>query len=345
MNSTLVRPSVREFTMESSETTENANAFEQQYDKSSYTGDPDTMKSANETVVDPCSNDQNDVNPTAVRFVDSETAEHTADQFRLQDQPQCFTAVDLSLDSNSKSKTNNKTTTPHAKGSAFHTSQFSNRHHQPSAVMGSSLNSKLQSSTNDKMVFRPNRKKRKYNFNQFSNNHQPYAAVDLSSNSNIKSMMNDNTVVPYYNRSTNTSNTDQRPGYYQHKQGSWLHFNKKSYKKKRYNSYFRKNVSYTNHRNFNNFNEFQTTASKFDSERTSDLMTNAGDLDKLNKMTAKDFDDDRYARFGIHEYEIKDYVRTITYINCIEHCAENHFKVNINLINLKIVINGLCIYH
>lgn len=335
--------------MENNETTENTNTRQQQYIKS-YTGDLDTTNSANETVVDPSSNDQNDDANSTVRFVESETAEHAADQPRLEDQPQFFTAVDLSLNSNSESITNNRTTTSPTVGSAPNTnpSTFSNSHHQPSTVIGLSLNSKLQSNKNDEVVFQPTKTKRKQYVNQFLQNHQPYAAVDLSSNSNLKSMLNDNIVVPHSNRMTSTSNTDQPPqGYYHHRQGSWLYLNDNAQKKKRVNSYFRKSPKFssTNHMGFKNSNEFQTTVSKFDSERTSDLLKNAGDLDKLNKMTAKDFDNDRYARFGIHEYEIKDYIRTMTYKNCIEHCAENHFKVNINLINLKIVINKLCIYH
>lgn len=55
----------------------------------------------------------------------------------------------------------------------------------------------------------------------------------------------------------------------------------------------------------------------------------SGDLNKLQMMTAVDFDRDRYARYGIHESEIKDYVRTITYKNSIEYCTEKYIKVNI----------------
>jgi len=66
--------------------------------------------------------------------------------------------------------------------------------------------------------------------------------------------------------------------------------------------------------------------SEYDSECESD----PGDLEKMSKMTAADFNDDRYARYGIHESEIKDYVRTITYQNCIEYCSKGYIKVNIN---------------
>lgn len=51
-------------------------------------------------------------------------------------------------------------------------------------------------------------------------------------------------------------------------------------------------------------------------------------LNKLNKCTAIDFFYDRYARYTIHESEIKDYVRTITFKNCFDYCAENYIKVN-----------------
>lgn len=52
-------------------------------------------------------------------------------------------------------------------------------------------------------------------------------------------------------------------------------------------------------------------------------------LDKLKLMTAIDFHSDQYARYSIHETEIKDYVRTNAYKDCIESCAENYIKVNI----------------
>lgn len=308
--------------MENNETTENTNTCQQQC-VTSYTGGLDNENSANEKkVVDPCGNDKNDVDST-MHFIDCQTVEHTADLSRLQDQPQFCTAVDLSLNANSESKTNDENTISHTKESTApntNFNQFPNRHHQPSAVKAWSLNSKLQSNTNDEVVYQPGKMKRKQNFNQLSRNHQPYAAVDLSSNSNIKSIINDNIVVPYSNRLTSTSNIHQPQEYYQHRQDSWLHSNENSYKKKRYNSYYRKSShsSSTSHRNFKN----------------SDRLKNAGDLEKLNKMTAKDFDDDRYARFGIHESEIKDYIRTISYKSCIEHCAENHFKVNINFIHI-----------
>lgn len=58
----------------------------------------------------------------------------------------------------------------------------------------------------------------------------------------------------------------------------------------------------------------------------------SGDLNKLHMMTAIDFDRDRYARYGIHESEIKDYVRTITYKNSIEYCTEKYIKVNISTV-------------
>jgi len=75
--------------------------------------------------------------------------------------------------------------------------------------------------------------------------------------------------------------------------------------------------------------------SEYDSECESD----PGDLEKMNMMTAADFNDDRYARYGIHESEIKDYVRTITYKNCIEYCSKGYIKVNLNYnIFLKLFI-------
>ncbi|XP_060847189.1 protein arginine N-methyltransferase 1-like [Rhopalosiphum padi] len=68
--------------------------------------------------------------------------------------------------------------------------------------------------------------------------------------------------------------------------------------------------------------------SEYDSECDSD----PGDLEKMKIMTAADFNDDRYARYGIHESEIKDYVRTITYKNCIEYCARNYIKDKVVLV-------------
>lgn len=44
-------------------------------------------------------------------------------------------------------------------------------------------------------------------------------------------------------------------------------------------------------------------------------------------MTAADFDRDRYARFGTHESEVKDYIRTMAYKSCIECCAVSQMKV------------------
>jgi len=75
------------------------------------------------------------------------------------------------------------------------------------------------------------------------------------------------------------------------------------------------------HNNFVGINE----NSEYDSECESD----PGDIEKMNMMTAADFNDDRYARYGIHESEIKDYVRTITFKNCIEYCSKGYIKVNI----------------
>lgn len=66
------------------------------------------------------------------------------------------------------------------------------------------------------------------------------------------------------------------------------------------------------------------------SEYDSECESNPGDLEKMSMMTAADLNDDRYARYGIHESEIKDYVRTITYKNCIEYCSQGYIKVNLN---------------
>ncbi|XP_060858397.1 uncharacterized protein LOC132935795 [Metopolophium dirhodum] len=68
--------------------------------------------------------------------------------------------------------------------------------------------------------------------------------------------------------------------------------------------------------------------SEYDSECESD----PGDLEKMSMMTAADFNDDRYARYGIHESEIKDYVRTITYKNCIEYCSQGYIKDKVVLV-------------
>lgn len=72
------------------------------------------------------------------------------------------------------------------------------------------------------------------------------------------------------------------------------------------------------------------TIIKPDLEYDSDASEDSGDLKKLEMMTAIDFNRDRYARFEIHESEMKDYVRTITYKNCLEYCSEHYIKVNIN---------------
>ncbi|XP_025196022.1 probable protein arginine N-methyltransferase 1.2 [Melanaphis sacchari] len=79
---------------------------------------------------------------------------------------------------------------------------------------------------------------------------------------------------------------------------------------------------------FNNtfLNTYQN--SEYDSECDSD----PGDLEKMKIMTAADFNDDRYARYGIHETEIKDYVRTITFKNCIEYCAKEYIKDKVVLV-------------
>lgn len=69
-----------------------------------------------------------------------------------------------------------------------------------------------------------------------------------------------------------------------------------------------------------------------DPEYDSDSSAASGDLSKMAMMTAADFNRDRYARYEIHESEMKDYVRTITYKNCIEYCSEQYMKVNIYFI-------------
>lgn len=64
-----------------------------------------------------------------------------------------------------------------------------------------------------------------------------------------------------------------------------------------------------------------------DSKSDIDTSNDYGDFKKLDMMTAADFDRDRYARFDIHELEVKDYVRTMAYKNCIESCSEKYMKV------------------
>lgn len=66
-------------------------------------------------------------------------------------------------------------------------------------------------------------------------------------------------------------------------------------------------------------------------EYDSDCDSDPGDLEKMKIMTAADYNVDRYARYGIHESEIKDYVRTITFKNCIEYCTKEFIKVSIKL--------------
>lgn len=70
----------------------------------------------------------------------------------------------------------------------------------------------------------------------------------------------------------------------------------------------------------------------------SDLSDVSGDLEKLHMMTAADFDRDRYARYGVHESEIKDYVRTITYMNSIEYCTDKFIKVNTIMIKCTLYL-------
>lgn len=55
---------------------------------------------------------------------------------------------------------------------------------------------------------------------------------------------------------------------------------------------------------------------------------NSFGLNKLQQFTAVDFHHDRYAHYSIHESEIKDYVRTISFKNCFHYCAESNIKVN-----------------
>lgn len=64
----------------------------------------------------------------------------------------------------------------------------------------------------------------------------------------------------------------------------------------------------------------------------------SGDLNKLQMMTAIDLDRDRYARYKIHEMEMKDYVRIVTFKNCLEYCAEKYIKVNIKLKNQFVLV-------
>lgn len=79
--------------------------------------------------------------------------------------------------------------------------------------------------------------------------------------------------------------------------------------------------------------ENQYKPNKQDLDHDSKLSGVTGDLDKLHMMTAADFDRDRYARYGVHETEIKDYVRTVTFLNSIDYCADQFIKVNINYYN------------
>lgn len=71
----------------------------------------------------------------------------------------------------------------------------------------------------------------------------------------------------------------------------------------------------------------KNTFSRQDADSVSGLSADCGDLNKLNKMTAIEFDRDRYARYGVHESEIKDEVRTETFKTCIELCANKYIKV------------------
>ncbi|VVC44125.1 Protein arginine N-methyltransferase,S-adenosyl-L-methionine-dependent methyltransferase [Cinara cedri] len=67
-------------------------------------------------------------------------------------------------------------------------------------------------------------------------------------------------------------------------------------------------------------------------EVDTELFDKPADLNKLKTFTAIDFNRDRYARYTIHESEIKDYVRTITFKNCFKMCAENHIKDKVVLV-------------
>lgn len=93
---------------------------------------------------------------------------------------------------------------------------------------------------------------------------------------------------------------------------------------------------------YNNYTRLKTSSigKKQDSKYYSNVSNECGDLKKLDMMTAADFDRDRYARFGIHESEVKDYVRTMAYKNCIECCSANYIKVIYN--NLKLLVVTSC---
>lgn len=77
--------------------------------------------------------------------------------------------------------------------------------------------------------------------------------------------------------------------------------------------------------------EKQTISTKKDPACETDQFVQraSSGLDKLQLMTAIDFHNDQYARYSIHESEIKDSVRTNTYKNCIEYCSKNYIKVNL----------------
>lgn len=188
----------------------------------------------------------------------------------------------------------------------------------------------------------------------------------MSSNS-ISNTMDAKNGNNFFARKTNSYNSNY--GQYQenhHKnQNNWKHSNK--YRKNRNNAHVQFNEfisvnNYSNEHSYQSIEDHHSAATTNDSSYTdpvikpelnrinalsnnnvldinpnfeyydSDCDSDPGDLEKMKIMTAADYNVDRYARYGIHESEIKDYVRTITYKNCIEYCTQEFIKDKIVLV-------------
>lgn len=122
--------------------------------------------------------------------------------------------------------------------------------------------------------------------------------------------------VSHKSHSSSNTNLSPNKNYSSHK---YYNYNKNSHNKSKTNKY-------DNHKmNCNGINDnHQKLGNK------SNLSSDNCDLSKLQMMTAVDFSRDRYARFGVHESEIKDSIRTDAYKNCLDYCADNYIEVIIN---------------
>jgi len=166
---------------------------------------------------------------------------------------------------------------------------------------------------------------------------RPHYAMVSGTSSNCYQQSDSSNVKPYnYSYKKGLRNNKFKRYYHHNKQKSWL----KSYTNSHSQSHFNKSNVKIPWSSINSSTKekksFQYRKKYFNKSKSicdSNPSADPGDLQKLEMMTAVDFDRDRYARYSIHESEIKDYVRTVTYKNCIEYCSEHYIKVNINYIS------------